>query len=73
MHVHTLKYGMLASKGHAVSIPQNMKVYSQLPLLPEEVGVLLIRNNNNSSKRYLAKRKRVQDALEGLVYGYPYG
>ena len=44
MFIHTLKYGMLASKGHAVSIP----------------------------KRYLAKRQRVQDVLEGLVYGYPH-
>ena len=73
MQVHTLKYGMLASNGHAVSIPQDMKKYDQLPLLPKEVGVILVRNNKNSSKRYLAKRQRVQDALEGLVYGFPCG
>ena len=70
--IHTLKYGMLASKGHAISIPQDMKVYKCLPLLPEEVGVLLIKNKNNTSKRYLAKRDRVQNALNGLIYGVPF-
>ena len=36
MYVHNLKYGMLASKGHAVAIPQDIKLYTKLPLLPAE-------------------------------------
>ena len=73
MSIHTLKYGMLASKGHSISIPQDMKIYSKLPLLPAEVGVLVLRSGRTNSKLYLANRNYVQEALTGLVYGYPAG
>ena len=76
MHIHTLKYGMFASKGHTVSIPNEMKIAKELPLLPEEVGVIIIRKpgNNNLSKAYLVKRKNVEDALKALsvLDGYNY-
>ena len=71
LYVHTLKYGMLASKGHAVSIPQDMKVHRTLPLLPKEIGILVLKSSKTKSKRYLASRSNVQNALEGLVFGYP--
>ena len=71
LYVHTLKYGMLASKGHAVAIPQDMKVYRKLPLLPEEIGILVLKSSKTNSKRYLASRSKVQNALEGLVFGLP--
>ena len=71
LYVHSLKYGMLASKGHAVAIPQNMKVYRKLPLLPEEIGILVLKSSKTNSKRYLASRTKVQNALEGLVFGFP--
>ena len=71
LYVHTLKYGMLASKGHAVAIPQDMKVYRKLPLLPEEIGILVLKSSKTNSKRYLASRPKVQNALEGLVFGFP--
>ena len=73
MNIHSLKYGMLASKGHSISIPQDMKIHSKLPLLPDEVGVLILRSGKTRSKLYLANRKNVEDALIGLVYGYPAG
>ena len=28
MYIHTLKYGALASKGHAVAVPQDMKIFT---------------------------------------------
>ena len=71
IYVHCLKYGMLASKGHAVAIPSNLKIFTKLPQLPTEIGILLIKSSNNSSKAYMASRQRVQDALNGLVYGFP--
>ena len=37
MYIHTLKYGALASKGHAVAVPQDMKIFTKLPLLPNEI------------------------------------
>ena len=72
-YIHTLKYGMLASKGHSISIPKDMKIHSKLPLLPDEVGVLILRSGNTKSKLYLANRNNVQEALLGMVYGYPAG
>lgn len=51
MYVHSLKYGMLASKGHAVAIPHNMKIATSLPLLPSEISILL-KKKNTYSKQY---------------------
>ena len=73
IYVHSLVYGYMASKGHTVSLPVDMQIFTKLPLLPDEVGVLLIKNKNNSSKRYLACRRRVESALNGLVFGVPSG
>ena len=73
MHVHTLKYGMFASKGHSVSIPNDMKIALELPLLPEEVGVIIIRKPGSTSKSYLVERRKVQSALDALVFGIPNG
>ena len=71
VYVHCLKYGMLSSKGHAVSIPHDIHVLTKLPQLPSEVGILLVRSGKNQSKAYCASRENVQCALEGLVFGYP--
>ena len=71
LYIHTLKYGILASKGHAVSVPQNLKIYTKLPLLPDEVGLLVLRTKGRKSKRYIASRVKVQAALEGLIFGFP--
>ena len=70
-YVYNLKYGMLASKGHAVAIPQDIKLYTKLSLLPAEIGILILKNSNTNSKRYVASRQSVQNALSGLVFGVP--
>ena len=59
MYVHSLKYGMLASKGHAVSIPHELKIATSLPLLASEVSILLLRSKNMSNKHYLVSRSAV--------------
>ena len=73
MLVHNLKYGMLASKGHAVSVPSKISIATKLPLLPEEVKILILKpqKQSTSSKQYTASRKAVENALTGLVFGYP--
>ena len=71
LYIHTLKYGILASKGHAVSVPQNLNIYTKLPLLPDEVGLLVLRTKGRKSKRYIASCIKVQAALEGLIFGFP--
>ena len=35
--------------------------------------MLLIRNRRTSSKVYVANRNNVQEALTGIIYGYPAG
>jgi len=71
MLVHSLSYGMLASKGHAVSIPTKMSIATKLPLLPQEVSLLILRRKTTTSKDYYASRSVVQEALEGLCFGMP--
>ena len=53
MYIHTSKYGALASKGHAVAVPQDMKIFTKLPLLPNEIGILLLKSGNINSKNTL--------------------
>ena len=53
MYIHTLKYGALASNGHAVEVPQDMKIFTKLPLLPNEIGILLLKIGNINSKNTL--------------------
>ena len=71
MYIHTLKYGTLASKGHAVAVPQDMQIFTKLPLLPNEIGILLLKSGNINSKKFLASRSAIEDALQALVFGVP--
>ena len=75
IRVHILRYGMLASKGHCISLPNKMAIATQLPLLPEEVGIVILKKKGGSSvpKQYTVSRHAVQDALNGLCFGYPKG
>ena len=60
MNVHVLRYGMLASKGHCISLPQDMSIAKSLPLLPEEVGIVLLRRKdakNDFCTRVVFKEK----------------
>ena len=71
MYIHTLKYGTLASKGHAVAVPKDIKVFTKLPLLPNEIGILLLKSGNINSEKYLASRSAIEHALQALVFGVP--
>ena len=74
MNVHLLRYGMLASKGHCVSLPQDMKIASSLPLLPTEVGIVVLRRKGSGkTTQYTVQRNVVQQALKGLCFGFPEG
>ena len=74
-NVHMLRYGMLASKGHSISIPQRMAIAKKLPLLPENVNILILRRkgSNDVSKHYSVQRYKVEEAIKGLCYGLPNG
>ena len=61
----------LPAKGHAVAIPHDLRKFTQLPQLPSEVGIILIKSGKNNSKAYFACRERVQEALDGLIFGVP--
>ena len=74
-NVHMLRHGMLSAKGHSISIPQRMAIATKLPLLPEDVGLIILRRqgSNNTTKHYTVQRKKVEEAIKGLCYGFPNG
>ena len=72
--VHHLKYGMTATKGHAVSFPSGMNIMRILPRLAEDCGVIIFRRKALKSGKiyhYCVRKKVVYDALVGLKYGSP--
>ena len=73
--VHMLRYGMMASKGHSVSIPQRFAIATKLPQLPSRVGIIILRRkgSNTKSKYYTVQRKTVENALKCLCFGLPHG
>ena len=74
MNVHLLRYGMMSSKGHCVSLPQEMTIASCLPLLPTEVGIVVLRRKGSGrTRQYTVQRDVVEKALKGLCYGFPLG
>ena len=75
MNIHLLRYGMLASKGHCISLPQRMRIATELPLLPSEVGIVVLRKKGSKTtiRHYTVERNKVENALRGLCFGYPEG
>ena len=74
MNVHLLRYGMMSSKGHCVSLPQEMTIASCLPLLPTDVGIVVLRRKGSGrTRQYTVQRDVVEKALKGLCYGFPLG
>ena len=78
INVHVLRYGMLASKGYCISLPQDIhkEIATNLPLLPEEVGIVIHKRTNSTNTflhQYSVQRRVVEDALNGLCYGFPTG
>ena len=74
-NIHVLKTGMYAGRGHSISLPQPMNIATQLPLLPEDINIVVLKRTGASGKlrHYSVKRSSVQEALEGLCYGFPNG
>ena len=75
MNVHLLRYGMLASKGHCVSLPQEMKIASSLPLLPTEVGIVVLRRKGSGkTTQYTVQRhdgpNHITMKLKGHYFKY---
>ena len=75
MNVHILRHGMLPAKGHSVSLLQRMTIAYNLPKLPSDIGIVVVRKEGSDakSKDYTVKREVVQNALKGLCFGYPNG
>jgi len=75
MNVHMLRHGMMAAKGHSISIPQRMAIATKLPLLPSNVAIVILRRkgSSDSTKHYTVKRSNVENAIKGLCYGSPIG
>ena len=48
-----------------------MKIFTKLPLLPNDIEILLLKSGNINSKKYLASRSDIEDALQALVFGVP--
>ena len=72
MNVHLLRYGMMSSKGHFVSLPQEMTIASCLPLLPTGVGIVVLRRKGSGrTRQYTMQRNVVEKTLKGLRYGFP--
>ena len=73
--MHVLKTGRFAGRGHSISSPQPMNIATQLPLLPEDINLVVLKRTGASGKlrHYSVKRSSVQEALEGLCYGFPNG
>ena len=53
-----------------------MEIATNLPLLPEEVGIVILKRTNTTNTslhRYSVQRRLVENALNGLCYGFPTG
>ena len=61
-----MKTGLYANKGHCVSLPQPLNEAKQLPRLPAEVNIIILKRvgADDRIKHYFAKR---------VCYGFPHG
>jgi hypothetical protein len=73
MNIHVLRGGMLASKGHAVTLANEGKIASELPWSVPDIGLLLIYDPKKAvrTKVYTVQRDRVARALLGCCFGEP--
>ena len=66
VHVHSLKHGGIASKGHCIAFPQAVQEPATiLPRLPAEVDIIRVRiqGRDDTHKDFRVRRYRVQEAL----------
>ena len=71
MNIHVLKGGMLAKRGHMVSLFAGCAIARALPWMLEELGLLLIYDEKRSPRTrvWSVERARVQRAIVGLCHG----
>ena len=66
VHVHMLKHGGIASRGHCIAFPQAVQEPATiLPRLPAEVGIIRVRRQgkDDTHKDFRVRRQRVEGAL----------
>ena len=66
VHVHMLKHGGIASRGHCIAFPQAVQEPATiLPHLPAEVDIIRVRRQgkNDTHKDFRVRRQRVEGAL----------
>ena len=66
VHVHMLRYGGIASKGHCIAFPQAVQEPATIiPRLPAEVDIIRVRRQarDDTHKDFRVRRYRVQEAL----------
>ena len=74
VHVHLLKHGGIASKGHCIAFPQAVQEPATiLPRIPAEVDVILVRRQgkDDTHKDFGVTRHRVEGALRWLKDNNP--
>ena len=74
VHVHMLRHGGIASKGHCIAFPQAVKEPATiLPRLPAEVDIIRVRRQgkDDTHKDFRVRRHQVEEALRWLKDNNP--
>ena len=74
VHVHMLKHGGIASRGHCIAFPQAVQEPTTiLPRLPAEVDIIRVRRQgkDDTHKDFRVRRQRVEGALRWLKDNNP--
>ena len=74
LHVHILKHGGIASKGHCIAFPQAVQEPATiLPRLPGELDIIRVRRQakDDMHKDFGVRRQRVEGALCWLKNNNP--
>ena len=74
VHVHMLRHGGIASKGHCIAFPQAVQEPAAiLPLLPAEVDIIRVRRQgkDDTHKDFRVRRHQVEEALRWLKDNNP--
>ena len=74
VHVHMLKHGGIASRGHCIAFPQAVQEPATiLPRLPAEVDIIRVRRQgkDDTHKDFKVRRQRVEGALRWLKDNNP--
>ena len=70
VHVHMLRHGGIASRGHCIAFPQGIQEPATILLpLPEEVDIIRVRRQgkNDTHKDFRVRRHHVKGALHDHI------